>query len=78
MPNIVITGAGSGIGRTVARRFLKAGWQVALVGRRADRLDETAEGSEHAFILPFDVGEPDQVDAGFAEYDRACPRSRIG
>ena len=38
----VVTGAGSGVGRAVALRFAAEGWNVALVGRRAEPLDETA------------------------------------
>ena len=52
--SIIITGAGSGIGRATARRFLAAGWRVALLGRRADALRETA-GENPALILPCDV-----------------------
>lgn len=62
---IAITGAGSGIGRATARLFLTAGWQVALIGRRSDALEETAMGHE-ALILPCDVGQSDAVDAAFA------------
>ena len=62
---IAITGAGSGIGRATARLFLAAGWQVALIGRRSDALEETAMGHE-ALILPCDVGQSDAVDAAFA------------
>ena len=40
----VVTGAGSGLGRTIARALLGAGWQVALAGRREERLAETAAG----------------------------------
>jgi NADP-dependent 3-hydroxy acid dehydrogenase YdfG len=61
---IAITGAGSGIGRATARLFLTAGWQVALIGRRGDALEETAMGHE-ALILPCDVGHSDAVDAAF-------------
>lgn len=39
---VVITGAGSGIGRAVALKFAAEGWHVALVGRRPDALAETA------------------------------------
>ena len=39
----VVTGAGSGLGRTIARALLGAGWQVALAGRRSDLLTETAK-----------------------------------
>ena len=37
----VITGGGSGVGRATALKFIREGWQVALVGRRAQALDET-------------------------------------
>ena len=39
----VVTGAGSGVGRTIARTLLGAGWQVALAGRREELLAQTAE-----------------------------------
>jgi NAD(P)-dependent dehydrogenase (short-subunit alcohol dehydrogenase family) len=39
----VITGAGSGVGRAIALKFLAEGWNVGLVGRRQDALDETGE-----------------------------------
>ncbi|MBL4927864.1 SDR family oxidoreductase [Fuscibacter oryzae] len=59
---ILITGAGSGIGRATARAFHAAGWRVALMGRREAALRETlAEG----LILPADVGDPAQVQAAF-------------
>ncbi|HET7219072.1 MAG TPA: SDR family oxidoreductase [Vicinamibacterales bacterium] len=42
MGTAVVTGAGSGVGRAIARKFAAEGWNVALVGRRQDTLDETA------------------------------------
>ncbi|WP_343079055.1 SDR family oxidoreductase [Ostreiculturibacter nitratireducens] len=65
MSGIMITGAGSGIGRVTARTFLDAGWQVALVGRREEALAETAGGHANALVLPFDVTDPEAVEAGF-------------
>ena len=62
---IVITGAGSGIGRATARAFVAAGWRVALIGRRESALTETAGGNP-ALILPCDVTDPASVDAAFA------------
>ena len=62
---IVITGAGSGIGRATARTFLDAGWRVALLGRREEALLETA-GDRPALTLPCDVTDPIQVEAAFA------------
>jgi len=60
---ILITGAGSGIGRASAQAFLAAGWRVGLIGRRADPLTETAGGNPGALVLPCDVTNPAQVDA---------------
>jgi len=62
---ILITGAGSGIGRATARAFIAAGWQVALMGRRQSALEETADGAD-AVILPADVGRPEDLDRAFA------------
>ncbi|MFC3170232.1 SDR family oxidoreductase [Paracoccus fontiphilus] len=62
--SIIITGAGSGIGRATARRFLAAGWRVALLGRRAEALRQTA-GDSPALILPCDVTNEGDVDAAF-------------
>ena len=61
----VVTGAGSGIGRVVAAALLDAGYRVALVGRRADALAETAAGREHALVQPTDVADPASVAALF-------------
>ncbi|HLZ76759.1 SDR family NAD(P)-dependent oxidoreductase, partial [Phenylobacterium sp.] len=38
----IVTGAGSGIGRAVSLALLANGWSVALAGRRAELLEETA------------------------------------
>ncbi|MGL6208800.1 MAG: SDR family oxidoreductase, partial [Paracoccaceae bacterium] len=62
MSSIIITGAGSGIGRATARAFSAAGWQVGLVGRRAEALEETGGG----LVLPCDVTDPAAVEAVFA------------
>ncbi len=44
MPVAVVTGAGSGLGRSIALALLGAGWQVALAGRRADALEPDRAG----------------------------------
>ena len=38
----VVTGAGSGIGRAAAVALHEAGYEVVLVGRRPEALEETA------------------------------------
>jgi NAD(P)-dependent dehydrogenase (short-subunit alcohol dehydrogenase family) len=65
----VITGAGSGIGRAVALRFIDAGYKVALMGRRLEPLAETLglRGTPPGHVaLPVDVRSEAQVEAGFA------------
>jgi NAD(P)-dependent dehydrogenase (short-subunit alcohol dehydrogenase family) len=65
-PNVaVVTGAGSGLGRVISTALLDAGYRVALAGRRADSLDETAGGHEHALVVPADVRDEDSVAALF-------------
>lgn len=64
----LVTGAGTGIGRAVAVALAKAGWAVALVGRREAPLQETADmaGDADTLIAPCDVADPDAVAALFA------------
>ncbi len=63
----LVTGAGSGIGRGVARKLLSMGWKVALMGRREDPLKETAQGFEsNALIVTGDVSNEHDVDRVFA------------
>ncbi|WP_431229620.1 SDR family oxidoreductase [Paenarthrobacter nicotinovorans] len=63
----VVTGAGSGIGRAVARLMLADGYKVALAGRREAQLLETADGHPDALAVPCDVTVPDDVAHLFAE-----------
>ncbi|WP_125615983.1 SDR family oxidoreductase [Specibacter cremeus] len=65
-PVAVVTGAGSGIGRAVAREFLAAGFGVALAGRREEALEETADGHPEALVVATDVTSPADVEALFA------------
>jgi NAD(P)-dependent dehydrogenase (short-subunit alcohol dehydrogenase family) len=73
----LVTGAGSGIGRACALALMKAGWRVALVGRRIEPLQQTAAlfgDPAQALVLAADVGRPAQVSALFdqvkAEFGR--------
>ncbi len=61
----VVTGAGSGIGREVARHLLADGYRVALAGRREAPLEETAAGHSDALTVACDVTRPDDVERLF-------------
>lgn len=65
----IVTGAGSGIGRAVAVTLLGAGYRVALAGRRAEALQETAElskaAAEDVLAVQCDVGDPGSVKSLF-------------
>ena len=65
MGSIVITGASSGIGKSVAEKFLAEGWKVALLARRKEPLEQVANGHSNALALPTDVTDEAQVDAAF-------------
>jgi NAD(P)-dependent dehydrogenase (short-subunit alcohol dehydrogenase family) len=62
----VVTGAGSGIGRVVARTLLDAGYRVTLAGRRRAALVETAAGRASGLVHPTDVTQSDEVSDLFA------------
>jgi NAD(P)-dependent dehydrogenase (short-subunit alcohol dehydrogenase family) len=70
----IVTGAGSGIGRSVAQALGAAGFGVALVGRRLEGLQETALSVSHGLVLPADITDTAALDTVFAEVDRAWPR----
>jgi C-7 ketoreductase len=62
--SVVVTGAGSGIGRAAARRFAALGAHVLAVGRTAATLAETAAGYPSISVLAADIsqaGEPQRV-----------------
>ncbi len=63
---ILITGGGSGVGRSTAKAFMDAGWKVGLIGRREDALRETA-GASDALILPADVTKAHEIEAATAK-----------
>jgi NAD(P)-dependent dehydrogenase (short-subunit alcohol dehydrogenase family) len=73
----VVTGAGSGIGRATAEAVARAGAQVVLAGRTAQRLHETVAGIEKgggkAIAVATDVGQPNDVERLFAAAARIGP-----
>ena len=62
-----VTGASSGIGAGLARRYGARGYAVGLAARRVDRLEEVAgqirASGGQALVCPCDVGDRDAVHA---------------
>ena len=58
---IIITGAGSGIGRASARLLLSQGWNVVLAGRTEEKLHQAADGNPRALAVAADVAQSADV-----------------
>lgn len=72
---IVITGAGDGLGRTLARRFVADGDAVVLLGRTLAKVQAVAgELGAAAMAVACDVSDPASVRAAFAEIAQRHPK----
>lgn len=67
----IVTGAGTGIGKSVALALLEAGWNTVFCGRRKELLDaavlEAGQKQARALAISCDISDPDQVDRLFEE-----------
>jgi NAD(P)-dependent dehydrogenase (short-subunit alcohol dehydrogenase family) len=74
----LVTGAGSGIGRTVALALLGDGYKVVLAGRRQEALQETLALSKsskgNSLAVSTDVTDPAAVRDLFAQTERTFGR----
>jgi short-subunit dehydrogenase len=66
----LVTGASSGIGYELARRFAREGWDLVLVARSADRLEEIAaplrrEAGITVTVIRKDLAQPGAADEVF-------------
>src|SRR5579883_1310600 len=72
---IIITGAGVGLGRALARRFAADGDTVVLLGRTASKVEKLAgELGSRAMAVGCDVSSPESVRNAFAAIALRYPR----
>src|SRR3546814_12978660 len=65
--NILVTGATSGFGAAIARRFIKEGHRVVATGRRTERLATlAAECGERLHALVLDVRDREAIAQAIA------------
>lgn len=73
-PVATVLGVGPGLGSSVARRFARGGYRVALMARSTDKLHEHRETIEGeggtAVVVGCDATEPDSVASAFDETRR--------
>ena len=62
-----ITGASSGIGKSLAIKFAKEGWNVAISARRENLLNEIAESHKNIKSFPLDVTDKKKCIEVFEE-----------
>ncbi|AGH47880.1 MULTISPECIES: SDR family oxidoreductase [Sphingomonas] len=75
---VVVSGAGSGIGRAVAHWFARLGAKLVLCGRKAEKLEATAAGlsryAAETLVHPLSIRDPEAVaamfDAAWAHFGR--------
>ena len=74
----IITGGGSGIGKSVAIALGKAGYSVSIAGRRQEALNETVavirDNGGSAVAIQTDITDPKRVDVLFSKTVEAFGR----
>ena len=80
-PVAVVTGAGSGIGRSVALMLAKNGYQIVLAGRSeaslrkvAAEIESLTRGATRTLAVPTDVAKPEQIERLITSTDKEFGR----
>ncbi|MGE0621899.1 MAG: SDR family NAD(P)-dependent oxidoreductase [Pseudomonadales bacterium] len=75
---VIVTGAGTGIGRATALRFAAAGATVIANGRRLDRLEDVAReaAGQPGVVVPF-AGDVGTEEVATALVDAAAQHGRL-
>jgi NAD(P)-dependent dehydrogenase (short-subunit alcohol dehydrogenase family) len=72
---VVVTGATSGIGRAIVRRFAQDGARIGLIARNREALDhakrEVEQAGGEALVLPADLAEWDAVKSAASSVEEA-------
>ncbi|MGS2780108.1 SDR family NAD(P)-dependent oxidoreductase [Robertmurraya sp. GLU-23] len=63
MDSVIITGAGTGLGRELALKYGKEGYHLILVGRSEESLSEVRKQLNNAHIMVMDIRNKQEVDA---------------
>jgi hypothetical protein len=79
----LVTGASSGIGLDLAKRFATEGYDVALVARSKGKLEEVAAAieAEHnvrAHVVTADLAQPKAAETLVAQLDVSCATTSPG
>jgi NAD(P)-dependent dehydrogenase (short-subunit alcohol dehydrogenase family) len=72
---VLVTGGGSGLGFSMAERFIGLGARVAITGRNMERLEDAADrldsSGQRVFAAPSDVRDYDQVESVVEQTEKA-------
>lgn len=74
MKTVVITGAGAGLGRALAKGFAEEGNRVVLLGRTGAKVEKVAgEIGANALAITCDIGSPESVRQAFTRIGEETP-----